>query len=185
MEAYKSSKTTPVKENLPTQRVEELIYPESMDTLSEIEISYHCSGYFMFSPSRKYVSGDLMKTNMDIDFISYFDLLDDLKKYYKFDIFEGDKFFYLGGDRVISDYDGLLECRDDLDVRKMLVSYKTHKEKSIQIYTPPKNCDIFMNTFLEENSYSENESEEVNEEVMEEHESANSTGIFLFFIDLF
>ena len=50
---------------------------------------------------------------MDIDFVSYFDLLDDLKKQCKFDILEGDKFFYLRGDRTINDYDGLVECRDD------------------------------------------------------------------------
>ncbi|XP_060186052.1 uncharacterized protein LOC132615462 [Lycium barbarum] len=111
---------------------------------------------------------------MDIDFISYFDLLADLKKNCNFDVFEGDKFFYLRGDRVVSDYEGLVECRDDSDVRNMLVSYKRHKEKSIEIYALSKDCDIFMST--EENSSRENASEEVNEVFVEELESANSTG---------
>ncbi|KAH0775988.1 hypothetical protein KY290_007399 [Solanum tuberosum] len=171
VELRKSSKTTPIKENLPKQHVEELVYQGSMDTQDEIEISYNYDGYFIFSPSRKYVSGQLVKTSMDIDFVSYFDLLDDLKKQCKFDILEGDKFFYLRGDRTINDYDGLVECRDDSDVKDMIVSYKMHKGKSFEIYTLPKDCDIVISTSLEESI------PDVSEEVivMEEHQSSNAT----------
>jgi len=146
-----------------------------MDTQDEIEISYNYDGYFIFSPSRKHVSGQLIKTSMDIDFVSYFDLLDDLKKQCKFDILEGDKFFYLRGDRTINDYDGLVECRDDSDVKNMIVSYKMHKGKSFEIYTLPKDCDIIISTSLEESIPSNDVSEEVI--VMEEHQSSNATGI--------
>ncbi|WMV46028.1 hypothetical protein MTR67_039413, partial [Solanum verrucosum] len=45
---------TSIKENLPKQHVEELVYQGSMDTQDEIEISYNYDGYFIFSPSRKY-----------------------------------------------------------------------------------------------------------------------------------
>ncbi|KAH0699977.1 hypothetical protein KY290_014786 [Solanum tuberosum] len=123
-----NSKIMPVKENLPTQHVEELIYR------------------------------------------------DDLKKHCKFDIFEGDKFFYLRGDRVINDYDGLVECGDDSDVRNMMVSYKMHKKKLIEIYTLSKNYNIVMSTSLGEYEPRDNTSEEVNEVIMEEHELANSAG---------
>ncbi|KAH0657638.1 hypothetical protein KY289_026386 [Solanum tuberosum] len=116
----------PVKENLPTQHVEELIYR------------------------------------------------DDLKKHCKFDIFEGDKKMYLRGDRVINDYDGLVECGDDSDVRNMMVSYKTHKKKLIEIYMLSKNYNIVMSTSLGEHDPRDNTSEEVNEVIMEEHELANS-----------
>ncbi|WMV49995.1 hypothetical protein MTR67_043380 [Solanum verrucosum] len=51
---------TSIKENLPKQHVEELVYKGSMDTQDEIEISYNYDGYFIFSPSRKYVSGQLI-----------------------------------------------------------------------------------------------------------------------------
>ncbi|KAH0657061.1 hypothetical protein KY285_031943 [Solanum tuberosum] len=121
-----NSKIAPVKENLPTQHVEKLIYR------------------------------------------------DDLKKHCKFDIFEGDKFFYLRGDRVINDYDGLVECGDDSDVRNMMVSYKMHKKKLIKIYTLSKNYNIVMSTSLGEHDPRDNTSEEVNEVIMEEHELANS-----------
>ncbi|KAH0695835.1 hypothetical protein KY289_013317 [Solanum tuberosum] len=121
-----NSKIAPVKENLPTQHVEELIYR------------------------------------------------DDLKKHCKFDIFEGDKKFYLRGDRVINDYDGLVECGDDSDVRNMMVSYKTHKKKLIEIYMLSKNYNIVMSTSLGEHDPRDNTSEEVNEVIMEEHELANS-----------
>jgi len=128
--------------------------------IREKEISYHYGGHFVFSPSRKYVGGHLKKTNIDVDFISFFDLLDDLKEYCNFNICEGDKFFYLRGDRIISDYDGLVECHDDQDIKNMLVSYRMHKERPIEIYTLLKN-DIFMSTSLGENSSRGNESEEV------------------------
>ncbi|KAH0652898.1 hypothetical protein KY289_030576 [Solanum tuberosum] len=121
-----NSKIAPVKENLPTQHVEKLIYR------------------------------------------------DDLKKHCIFDIFEGDKFFYLRGDRVINDYDGLVECGDDSDVRNMMVSYKMHKKKLIKIYTLSKNYNIVMSTSLGEHDPRDNTSEEVNEVIMEEHELANS-----------
>ncbi|WMV18949.1 hypothetical protein MTR67_012334, partial [Solanum verrucosum] len=45
VELRKSSKTTPIKENLPKQHVEELVYQGSMDTHGEIEISYNYDGY--------------------------------------------------------------------------------------------------------------------------------------------
>ncbi|XP_075074817.1 uncharacterized protein LOC142162369 [Nicotiana tabacum] len=119
--------------------------------IREKEISYHYGGHFVFSPSRKYVGGHLKKTNIDVVFISFFDLLDDLKEYCNFNICEGDKFFYLRGDRIISDYDGLVECHDDQDIKNMLVSYRMHKERPIEIYTLLKN-DIFMSTSLREDS---------------------------------
>ncbi|WMV55928.1 hypothetical protein MTR67_049313 [Solanum verrucosum] len=177
-----NSRIAPVKENLPTQHVEELIYRGNVDTLSEVEINYYYGGYFIFSPSRKYVNGHLKKTNMDIDFVSYFNLLDDLKKHCKFDIFEGDKKIYLRGDRVINDYVGLVEYGDDSDVRNMMVSYKMHKKKLIEIFTLSKNYNIVMNTSLGEHDARDNTSEEVNEVSMEEHELANSVGNFYFFI---
>lgn len=145
-----------------------------MNMISDVAISYHYGGYFIFSPSRKYVSGHMMKTSMDIDFVSYFDLLDDLKKHCKFAVLDGDRFFYLRGDKIISDYDGLVECRDDSDVMNMFFSYKMYKEKPIEIYTLSKNYDIFESP--EEDSYTNNVSEEVSEAIAEEHEPTNSTG---------
>jgi len=105
-------------------------------------------------------------------------LLDELKEHCNFNICEGDKFFYLRGDKIISDYDGLVECHDDQDIKNMLVSYKMHKERPIEIYTLLKN-DIFMSTSLGENSSRGNESEKVME--AEEHESTNSTGNHYFY----
>ncbi|PHT65377.1 hypothetical protein T459_29802 [Capsicum annuum] len=86
----------------------------------------------------------------------------------------GDKFFYLRGDRTISDYDGLVECRDDSDVRDMIVSNRMHKRKSIEFYTLPKNCDITISASFEKNIPRNDALAEVM--VMEEHESPNSTG---------
>ncbi|PHT31461.1 putative protein phosphatase 2C 33 [Capsicum baccatum] len=85
----------------------------------------------------------------------------------------GDKFFYLRGDRTISDYDGLVECRDDSNVRDMIVSNRMHKRNSIEIYTLPKNCDITISVSFEKNIPRNDASLEVM--VMEEHESPNST----------
>ncbi|KAM3233192.1 hypothetical protein P3L10_018551 [Capsicum annuum] len=116
-----------------------------------------------------------MNTTMAIDFMSYFDLLDDLKKHCKFTVLDGDKFFYLRGDKIMNDYDGLVECCDDSDVKDMLSSYKMHKKKPIVIYTLSKNYDIFENTSLEENNYRDNVSEEVNE-AAEENEPTNFAG---------
>ncbi|XP_070057961.1 uncharacterized protein [Nicotiana tomentosiformis] len=101
--------------------------------------------------------------------------MDEMKKLCNFNILEGDKFVCLRGDKVISDYDGLVECRDDSDIKNMLLSYERHKDKSIDIYTLRKN-DIFMSSFLGENSSRENSSEQVSETIVEEHESANSIG---------
>ncbi|OIT31579.1 hypothetical protein A4A49_64256, partial [Nicotiana attenuata] len=117
-EPVKSSKKLSIDENLLTQPVEELVYPGNCNMIIvEKEISYYYGGHFVFSPSRKYVGGHLKNTNIDVDFISFFDLLDDLKEYCNFNICEGDKFFYLRGDRIISDYDGLVECHDDEDIK--------------------------------------------------------------------
>ncbi|KAF3615522.1 hypothetical protein FXO38_24143 [Capsicum annuum] len=140
--------------------------------ISEVVIIYHYGGYFKFRPSKEYVNGHLMNTTMAIDFMSYFDLLDDLKKHCKFTVLDGDKFFYLRGDKIMNDYDGLVECCDDSDVKDMLSSYKMHKKKPIVIYTLSKNYDIFENTSLEENNYRDNVSEEVNE-AAEENEPTN------------
>ncbi|MCD7465224.1 hypothetical protein HAX54_000817, partial [Datura stramonium] len=85
----------------------------------------------------------------------------------------GEELLYQG-DRVISDYDGLEECRDDSNVRNMILSYKMHKEKPIEIYTLSQDYDIFMSTFLGENSSRNNVLEEVNEAAVEEHKT-NST----------
>ncbi|KAM3320283.1 hypothetical protein P3S67_007483 [Capsicum chacoense] len=163
-----------IKENLPTQHVDEPIYSGSLDMVSEVVIIYHYGGYFEIWPSKEYVSGHLMNTTMDIDFMSYFDMLDDLKKHCKFTVLDGDKFFYLRGDKIMNEYDGLVECCDDLDVKDMLSSYKMHKEKPIEIYTLSKNYDVFENTSLEENNYRDNVPEEVNETI-EEHGPTNTT----------
>ncbi|OIT05905.1 hypothetical protein A4A49_61536, partial [Nicotiana attenuata] len=117
MEPPKSSKKAFVTEDLPTQHIEEVVY-------LELEFSLHYGGHFIFSPSRKYVSGQLVKERIDIDFIAFFDLPDEMKKLSNFNILEGDKFVYLRGDRVISDCDGLVECCDDSDVKNMLLSYE-------------------------------------------------------------
>ncbi|KAH0781470.1 hypothetical protein KY290_001068 [Solanum tuberosum] len=67
-----------------------------------------------------------------------------------------------------------VECGDDSDVRNMMVSYKMHKKKLIEIYTLSKNYNIVMSTSLGEHDPRDNTSEEVNEVIMEEHELANS-----------
>ncbi|PHT32298.1 hypothetical protein CQW23_28635 [Capsicum baccatum] len=74
----------------------------------------------------------------------------------------------------MSNYDGLVECRDDLDVRNMIVSYRMHKRKSIIICTLSKDCDITISASFEESISRNDASAEV--VVMEEHESPNSTG---------
>ncbi|PHT45573.1 hypothetical protein CQW23_14731 [Capsicum baccatum] len=172
VESVMSFKKTSSKENLPKQHVDESIYSGNVDMVSEVTIIYHYGGYFKFRLSKEYVSGHLMNTTMDIDFMSYFDMLDDLKKHCKFFILDGDKFFYLRGDKIMNDYDGLVECCDDSDVKDMLFSYKMYKEKPIEIYTLSKNYDIFEDPSLEENNYRDNVSEGVNEAV-EEHEPTN------------
>ncbi|OIT18996.1 hypothetical protein A4A49_53348, partial [Nicotiana attenuata] len=122
-EPSKSSKKASVTEDLLTQLIEEVVYSGNMNMTRELEFSFHYGGHFIFSPSRKYVSGQLVKANIDIDFIAFFDLLDEMKKLCNFNI-QGDKFAYLRGDRLISDCDGLVECRDDSDVKNMLLSYE-------------------------------------------------------------
>ncbi|KAF3682725.1 hypothetical protein FXO37_02198 [Capsicum annuum] len=87
---------------------------------------------------------------------------------------EENKFFYLKGDRTMSDCDGLVECRDDSDVMGMIVSYKMHKKKSIEIYTLPKDCDISIYASFEESIPRNDASAEI--VVMEEYESPNSIG---------
>ncbi|PHT35856.1 hypothetical protein CQW23_23556 [Capsicum baccatum] len=74
----------------------------------------------------------------------------------------------------MSDYDGLVECRDDSDVRDMIFSYRMHKRKSIENYTLPKDCDITISVSFEESILRNDASEEV--VVMEEHDSPNTTG---------
>lgn len=91
------------------------------------------------------------------------------------------KNFILRGDKVINDYDGLVECGDDSDVRNMMLSYKMHKKNLIEIYTLSKNYNIVMSTSLGEHDPRDNASEEVNEVIMEEHELANSTSNFYFY----
>ncbi|KAF3678680.1 hypothetical protein FXO37_04261 [Capsicum annuum] len=71
----------------------------------------------------------------------------------------------------MSDYDGLVECRNDSDVRDMIVSYRMHKKKSIKIYTLPKDCDITISASFEESIPRNDASAEI--VVMEEHESPN------------
>ncbi|KAH0635747.1 hypothetical protein KY289_035662 [Solanum tuberosum] len=115
-----------------------------------------------------------VKENLLIQHVEELIYRDDLKKHCKFDIFEGDKKFYLRGDRVINDYDGLVECGDDSEVRNMMVSYKMHKKKLFKIYTLSKNYNIVMSTSLGEHDPRDNTSEEVNEVIMEERELANS-----------
>ncbi|PHT46096.1 hypothetical protein CQW23_15254 [Capsicum baccatum] len=75
----------------------------------------------------------------------------------------------------MNNYDGLVECSNDLDVKDMLFSCKMHKEKPIEIFTLSKNYDIFEDPSLKENNYRDNVSEEVNEAV-KEHEPTNATG---------
>ncbi|KAM3308580.1 hypothetical protein P3S67_010324 [Capsicum chacoense] len=82
VESIMSFKKTSSKENLPKQHVDESIYSGNVDMVSEVTIIYHYGGYFKFRPSKEYVSGHLMNTTMDIDFMSYFDMLDDLKKHF-------------------------------------------------------------------------------------------------------
>ncbi|KAF3646477.1 hypothetical protein FXO38_19141 [Capsicum annuum] len=74
----------------------------------------------------------------------------------------------------MSDYNGLVECCDDSDVRDVIVSYRMRKRKSIEIYTLPKDCDITISASFEESIPRNDASAEV--VVMEEHESPNSTG---------
>ncbi|KAH0638823.1 hypothetical protein KY285_035409 [Solanum tuberosum] len=69
-----------------------------------------------------------------------------------------------------------VQCGDDSEVRNMMVSYKMHKKKLIEIYTLSKNYNIVMSTSLGEHDPRDNTSEEVNEVIMEEHELANSAG---------
>ncbi|OIT20312.1 hypothetical protein A4A49_63684, partial [Nicotiana attenuata] len=128
-ESPKSSKKVSVTDDLPTQHMEEVLtyimnFLKNMNMTRELEFSFHYGGHFIFSPSRKYVSGQLVKANIDIDFIAFFDLLDEMKKLCNFNILEGDKFTYLRGDTLISDRDGLVEYRDDSDVKNMLLSYE-------------------------------------------------------------
>ncbi|PHT99345.1 hypothetical protein BC332_31688 [Capsicum chinense] len=175
MKSVTSFKKTSGKENVPKQHVDELIYSGSVGMISEVVIIYHYDGYFKFFPSKEYVNGHLMNTTMDIYFMSYFDQLDDLKKHCKFTVLDEDKFFYLRGDKIMNDYDELVEYCDDSDLKDMLSSYKMHKKKSIEIYTLTKNYDVFENTSLEENNYMDNVSEEVNEAV-QEHEPTNLAG---------
>ncbi|PHT52461.1 hypothetical protein CQW23_06923 [Capsicum baccatum] len=73
----------------------------------------------------------------------------------------------------MSDYDGLVEYRDDSDVRNMIVSYRMHKRKSIESYVLPKDCDITITASFEESIPRNDASIEI--VVMEEHESSNST----------
>ncbi|KAG8643453.1 hypothetical protein MANES_11G040457v8 [Manihot esculenta] len=48
---------------------------------SQKTMRYHYEGHFIFSPNRIYENGRFMeKPNFDVDFISFFDILDDLKK---------------------------------------------------------------------------------------------------------
>ena len=75
----------------------------------------------------------------------------------------------------MSNSDGLVECRNDSDVRDMIVSYRMHKKKSIEIYTLPKDYDITISASIEESISRNDAPAEV--EVMEEHESPNSTDI--------
>ncbi|KAF3648298.1 hypothetical protein FXO38_18243 [Capsicum annuum] len=71
----------------------------------------------------------------------------------------------------MSDSDGLVECRNDSDVRDMIVSYRMHKKKSIEIYTLPKDYDITISASFEESIPRNDASAEI--VVMEEHESPN------------
>ncbi|KAH0635831.1 hypothetical protein KY289_035746 [Solanum tuberosum] len=137
------------------------------------------------NPDESFGIKSSLKYNQNLGYIL---MVSTLNKYYTFfnnipfphnmwkNLFiEGDKFFYLRGDRVINDYDGLVECGDDSDVRNMIVSYKMHKKKLIKNFTLSKNYNIVMNTSLGEHDPRDNTSEEVNEVIMEEHELANST----------
>ena len=102
--------------------------------ISKKAIRYHYGGYFIFSPCRTYVNGCMREREYDIDFISYFDILDDLRGC-GFDVLKGDRFYYLKGDCALTDNNGLIEIIDDGDVKNMLDSYQKDDWKPIDIFT--------------------------------------------------
>ncbi|XP_043813037.1 uncharacterized protein LOC122723740 [Manihot esculenta] len=113
---------------------------------SQKTMRYHYEGHFIFSPNRIYENGRFMeKPNFDVDFISFFDILDDLKKDCGFDVIKGDKFYYLKADKSLSDLDALIEVKDDTDVKNMMDSYKKFPSKPIDIYTLFRDYNILPN----------------------------------------
>ena len=131
-----------------------------MDMPKTKTIRYHYGGHFIFSPKRIYVNEKIKeKCDIDIDFITYFDLLDHLKKYCDFKVLEGDKFYYLKPTSAVSDSDGLIEVIDDGGVRNMLASYKRYTWKPIDIYTLSREHD--MSTTSENYGFTNNASREI------------------------
>lgn len=63
-----------------------------------------------------------MKTSIGVDCICFFDMVDDLKRHC---ILEGDDFFSICEVIELSgDYDGLVERREDSNVKIMYISYE-------------------------------------------------------------
>ena len=136
-------------------------------------IRFHYGGYFVFSPTRMYINGRVSEKYYDFDlefeFLTYFSLLDYIKKNCDFDILRRDKLFYLKPMSILSDLDGRVQIVDDDDVRNMLASYRNTKGMHVNMFTILEKDDI-VPCYPEEHNLG-NVSREVNQTFSEEHTS--------------
>ncbi|CAI0389396.1 unnamed protein product, partial [Linum tenue] len=126
----------------------------------KLSIRYHYGGHFTFSPRRKYTAGNIMvKDDHEVDFLSYFTILDDLKMC-GFSVLNGDKFYYLKPKTPISDLNGLVQLEDDDGVLSMLSSYKKCRISTFEIYTLSSKHDVLPNAHLDGEVHMDDDSSE-------------------------